>query len=429
MSDLIMLCLCMLAFLPARLLAADRWVATRGTDASNDCAVATTPCASIGHAIDQSASGDTINVASGAYHEGVRVQTTTILTFLGGWNAGFTQRDPRGAPAVINSAPTTLPPFNADGRHRDRTWVVYADSGATIDVTIDGFVLTRGQAVTNLPELPQGANFRAGGGLTVDSYDSSAVTVTVRDTVITNNRSVDAGGGVLLYAASGGSFDATFDRVQITKNKAGLVIGGIYAAIAPFGGTAPSTASLKLVNSVVAQNRGKYYAGGLSVENYGASGSSMTFDLVASTVTRNTAVGPSVLIPGSNEPGGGGLGLIATLPLTVNIIDSIVWGNKATGAGVGQDIFKGAVGGNPGTLTLNLDHNDLGDVVLGPATINDLGGNLKVDPHFARPLPHLSPTSPLVDVGTCNGVPPTDFEGDPRPTGTTCDIGADEVVP
>jgi len=39
------------------------------------------------------------------------------------------------------------------------------------------------------------------------------------------------------------------------------------------------------------------------------------------------------------------------------------------------------------------------------------------------------PPSPAIDAGTCTGAPPTDFDGDLRPTGTTCDIGADEFVP
>jgi hypothetical protein len=41
----------------------------------------------------------------------------------------------------------------------------------------------------------------------------------------------------------------------------------------------------------------------------------------------------------------------------------------------------------------------------------------------------LASTSPLIDAGTCTGAPPTDLEGDPRPSGGGCDIGADEFVP
>jgi hypothetical protein len=58
----------------------------------------------------------------------------------------------------------------------------------------------------------------------------------------------------------------------------------------------------------------------------------------------------------------------------------------------------------------------------------DLGGNLDLDPSFAD-MPHLAAGSPLIDAGSCAGTPPLDFEGDARPSGPTCDIGADEVVP
>jgi hypothetical protein len=404
--------------------ATDRYVATIGSDGTNDCAVATAPCRSITHAIAQTASGDTVNVATGIYREGVRILSSTVLTFLGGWNPQFTQRDPRGAPSVIKSAPTAIPPFSG----KDRTWVVFADDGMTIDVTIDGFVLTGGKATVNLPDLPTaGASYRAGGGLTAYSYEDSALALTVRDSVITRNRSLDAGGGVLLYVWEGSSLDATFSGVQVTKNRAGATSGGIYAIVAQFAG-GPSTASLRLINSAVVQNMAKFYAGGVSVENVGVDGSSMTFDLIASTVARNQAQGPPVVTPGSNQPGGGGLALLARSPLAINVVNAVVWGNKATGAGVGQDIFELGAPAGPSVLTLDVDHSDIGDVVLNTATLNDLGGNLDVDPGFTR-APRLRPTSPLIDVGTCTGVPAADFEGDVRPLGTTCDIGADEVAP
>jgi hypothetical protein len=44
---------------------------------------------------------------------------------------------------------------------------------------------------------------------------------------------------------------------------------------------------------------------------------------------------------------------------------------------------------------------------------------------LARPLAG----SPVIDAGTCAGAPATDIDGDPRPSGAGCDMGADEVVP
>jgi hypothetical protein len=40
----------------------------------------------------------------------------------------------------------------------------------------------------------------------------------------------------------------------------------------------------------------------------------------------------------------------------------------------------------------------------------------------------LRPGSPAVDAGTCTGAPADDLEGDLRPQGAGCDIGADELA-
>ena len=59
----------------------------------------------------------------------------------------------------------------------------------------------------------------------------------------------------------------------------------------------------------------------------------------------------------------------------------------------------------------------------------DRGGNISANPLLVFGDIHLSAGSSCIDAGTCTGAPPTDFEGDPRPSGAGCDIGADEFVP
>jgi len=51
------------------------------------------------------------------------------------------------------------------------------------------------------------------------------------------------------------------------------------------------------------------------------------------------------------------------------------------------------------------------------------------DPRLSRGDSRLTGGSPAIDTGTRLGAPATDFEGDPRPTGAGCDMGADEFVP
>ena len=65
-----------------------------------------------------------------------------------------------------------------------------------------------------------------------------------------------------------------------------------------------------------------------------------------------------------------------------------------------------------------------------PGVYTDVGGNISADPRFVSGRdPHLTVASPAINTGTCTGAPATDFEGDPRPTGAGCDMGADEYVP
>ena len=71
------------------------------------------------------------------------------------------------------------------------------------------------------------------------------------------------------------------------------------------------------------------------------------------------------------------------------------------------------------------DHCDIQD-----GTFTDLGGNISIDPVLVgKNDAHLASGSPCRDAGTCSGVPASDIDGDPRPTGAGCDIGADEIAP
>ena len=63
--------------------AANRYVATTGTDAANDCSNIGSPCLTLQWAINQSTAGDTINVADGTYSVTGLVTVTKSLTFKG----------------------------------------------------------------------------------------------------------------------------------------------------------------------------------------------------------------------------------------------------------------------------------------------------------------------------------------------------------
>ena len=103
------------------------------------------------------------------------------------------------------------------------------------------------------------------------------------------------------------------------------------------------------------------------------------------------------------------------------IRNSILWGNRGAPPR-DLSVFYESVG---------LDHTDVLDQGSSSGgTMTDVGGNISAEPLFVSGSDiHLSAGSPAIDTGTCAGAPTADFEGDPRPSGAGCDIGADEFVP
>jgi len=394
--------------------AADRFVSPSGNDAANDCLTSASPCRTVGHAVTQAASADIVKIAggNGVYRENLRLDASTQLTFQGGYDATFTEPpDPVAHPTVI------------DGRRRERVWTLYAGAGQSMDVTIDGFTLRRGQPRSNLSQLF--CCIGKGGGLAAFAEDGGAIQLTVRRTTVTGSQSDDSAGGILVLGngfggGDGGTVTATLDRVTVTRNRAPYFSG---VGIQSIGGTTASHVTVSIVNSVIAGNHVEYDGGGVGVSAY-YTGSSTDVSIVNTTITGNRSLGR---VPEYVEAvGGGGMSVASNdSPVTVSLTNVILWGNRAA-AGTGRDLHQEAFG--PAVPTVNADHIDLGDTALVSGTVNDLGGNLDVDPDLAGGF-RLLAGSPLIDAGTCGGAPPSDFEGDPRPSGASCDIGADEFVP
>ena len=301
------------------------------------------------------------------------------------------------------------------GRVTDhRVVLVVAEAGETIDVVFDGLAIERGKAQTgdvDVPALP--VNFGVGGGGALWLYAAGGTArVTLRQVALRKNTSRVLGAGVALVLASyDGTADLIVERSLITDNwsdYANIWVASVGDQSQGIGGTA----HVRIENSVVAQNRAERESA-LYVEQIGGSA---TADLVASTVTDNLSH------PEADYPNlGNAIGVFAG---TVNLLDMLVWGNRQKPVTPGADLIVGA------QSTVNLQSSDVGDLVVFTdqgGVLNDLGGNLSVDPQLLGY--QLTSGSPLIDAGTCAGAPTTDVAGDPRPTGASCDIGADEFVP
>src|SRR5262249_18526359 len=169
--------------------------------------------------------------------------------------------------------------------------------------------------------------------------------------------------------------------------------------------------SVTFTNSALTGNRAKD-GGGIFMSVYGAPPNSTGLTLTNVTMVGNRA-----------KQGGGGISVWSG---TTNLTNTVLWrAATAAAADVRMDQFAGDM------PVVYADHSDIGTRATVAGTFNDLGGNISADPtlRVANGWPVLMPFSPAIDAGTCTGAPTTDFEGDPRPTGAGCDMGADEFVP
>lgn len=410
--------------------AADRYVWIRGDDTGNDCLVSSAPCRSIGRAIAQSGSGDVIKVAHGKYRENLRIDFSTTLSFLGGWDPLFVRRDPTTYRTTINSAKVTAVPPKSP--RRDRLWAIHSpQAGVDIIVVLDGFVLSHGIATTQPPTPTDDPtdHWEDGGALDATARGGT-VHVNVRNSTITRNKARNAGGALSGHAFNGGTVALVLENVVITRNKTqtagggGIALAGVNAV-----GQIVNRVTLSATNCVIGGNRAHgavgpapgnevLFGGGAlsasSASTGGAPGSLITIALLNSTLANNRAD----MVGGIALDARGGLSDATTLDLQ----NTIVAGNRDAG-GFGDLLMQSQT-----LLSVNADHSDIGTYSPAGGTFNDLGGNLSVAPALDRTY-HLSAASPLVDAGNCAVAPALDLDGDPRPSGASCDIGADEVVP
>jgi len=453
--------------------AADRFVSTAGSDTANDCLTSASPCRTVGHALAQAASGDSVKLAGGRYVENLTVNTATTLTLSGGWAADFSAQDPAAMRTVLQAA-MELPVLTV------------LANGITMTLAVDGLTIQGGHNFPRAPGMPpcqEGlgggmcaevsaggslsvalsrlilrANLAnsAGGGLMARTLDGTSLTLTVTDSTVTQNAAGSGGGVAIVGEISSGSVNATIDHVVFRRNRAtgvhGPIItpsefvlapagGGLLSSVALVGPGGNPSAGVLVQNSTFEGNRatptrdapGGGSGGGLSALSGGLTVVNSVFTdniapfsggleawhatLVNVTATRNVA---------TKEVGGVLLGPEGA------VLNSILWGNL----GVDLETYSGGICGKCPPPAL-LDHSDV-HVTIGAV---DHGGNIDSDPLFVAPSTtpasgrrghgniHLRSGSPAIDTGTCTGAPTTDFEGDPRPSGAGCDMGADEFVP
>ena len=286
--------------------------------------------------------------------------------------------------------------------------------------------------LTNVSFWMNSADYNGGG---MYNYDSSP---TLTDVSFSYNTAVDHGGGIYNSASSPELFDVGF-----TRNTAGASGGGMYNSV-----------SDPVVERVTfSGNTAVNYGGGMA--NYNTSGNDPA--LINVVFSGNTADGTGggmynensdpaltgVTFSGNdsaNEFGTLGMYNYNSDPVLLN---TIMWGitrslnpkpQIANGTGSDPSIYYSDIQGC----------FDSGVWVSACGTNEE--GNIHATPRFVRnPSPgadgtwgtnddnygdlHLRMVSPVIDVGSNFLCPSVDLDGQPRPNGEFCDMGAYEFWP
>ena len=366
-------------------------VATDGSDATGDGSPLR-PYATLQHAIDAAAAGDTVIAQPGVYKESINYNGKDITVgslFLTTGSEDY----------VLNTV--------IDGGRNGH--VVSFQSGETAAAVLVGLTITNGYAAGEEPRAVRG------GG--IFCWETPGPTLTHLRVV--NNEAVSEGGGLFFAHCA-----PVVRNVYVAYNRAGQSGGGVRY----------SYGSIDMENVAVVANSGAtgdgggmhlYHADGhvrnaLIVDNLsGAKGGGLGFDGCSPTFTNVTIAG--------NRTSGSGGGLDVSYMSAPALVNAIVWGNVPEQIDFDTRWFGQAI---------TIDHSDIqggqaGIVTNGLGPVHWSEGNLDLLPLFAAPSAgnyRLSERSPAIGAGTPSNAPATDIDGAPRPSpaGSQPDMGAYE---
>jgi hypothetical protein len=310
-----------------------------------------------------------------------------------------------------------------DGNSIDRIFMIGSFMPAAIEVEINGVTLTGGRS------SPGGA------------IEQTAGTLVIRESVITGNVAISEGPGFGGGLAVLGQADAStrIEETTFSNNTAPSdgVSGGGGGAIYTAGGTmAIAKSTLGPGNAVPGLGSGG--AGGAIMNEIG------TVALLNSTVSGNSVTG------GSN---GGGGGIVTLGGQTTSLDSTTVFNNQVTNSGgVGGNLFNSsgnmplrqtivAGGSAPSGSNCSGSFVTQGHNLESPSSqcgLNGAGDLTSVaDPLLGPLADNEGPTfthalldgSPAIDTGAADcPQPDTDQRDVVRAQGTTCDIGAYELL-
>jgi hypothetical protein len=393
-----------LAALPATAASGTLYVSATGTNAGgNNCQTQSNPCATISYAVSKAASGDTIQVAAGTYHDIVVIAPPLTGITISGPSGGATV-DGVSTTAQIGSVFTVEDGSNA---------------------TIKNLTITNGE----------GALFTNGGVSTTYGngvFVSQGATATLSNDNISGNEDgrgtnvVDDGGGVY----NGGTLVMNNDTVSGNGAPAGMFDGGgIFTA----SGTSTTLNDDTFSGNVAADAGGAIYNGGTTTLND---------DTLSANLVEFTELGANA--------GGGVYNDLGTVHLHADTLVKNEAGSGSavfTNAGTTTDLAGTIFDGNAGfecSITTGSTWSDSGYNLSDDNTcsLSNSTSLSSTNPNLGPLASNGGPTqtylpaagSPAIDEipnpTTADGFslcPGTDQRGTTRPQGSKCDIGSVEV--
>ncbi|MBN1538448.1 MAG: right-handed parallel beta-helix repeat-containing protein [Anaerolineales bacterium] len=416
---------------------------------SGDCSQGA-PC-DLPTALSQAVDSDHLYFAQGTYTGlgGAVITLTKSIGLYGGWDGSTTTPIVRDS----NAYPTTV-----DGEDARQGIHISGD----ITPTIDGFVITRGRGEEGGGIHITGSPIIKNNVITDnhviddpgDDYDGKGGGIYIsggENTVITQNRIYNNTGGRgagIYHFGYKVTYPITITNNEIVGNVASNSGGGIWSSDSPdiiqsniiSGNTTIDTGGGILLWHSPAQVEANYI-----MYNRGDSGAGISIGYYSTSKLEN-----NVLARNAND----GIHVDTSSPEIINntIVSQILnsgaginlhseWGCEpndcTTGSYINNIIVKYEYGmSSQGIVTPTIDYND----VWGNAIYNyDFYGsvvtgthNISINPRFINTVKnnfHLLGDSPCIDAGDPAGVPPApaiDIDGQPRPSRTIVDIGADE---
>lgn len=411
------------------------YVATTGSDVTGDGS-AGDPYATIQKGVDQAAdSGDTVQVAAGAYYATAGSPTFWVSKNLDLVGAGA------GKTFIGGSLVGCLAAINASG----------ILSGFTLEQGLapNGAGIYLENSAVNVIDCEIVNNVSTGDGAGVFITGS---TVMISECVLAGNEAGTSGGGV---AVEGGSVvqmignDIIMNRgstsgggVFISNSTATLIGNYIVANNSDLwgGGLSLYRANVTMIGEKISLNFTYYHGGGVYARENNALSIDSTRIEQNATYDRggglylwsSPATVTNTVIAGNLSPIGGGMYLRSSTGVTLtnntvadNRFDGMVV-DSAGSAAITNCILWGNGGGG-------------GDLVGATASYSDIGtgatagsGNISIDPQFVGSGDyHLQVGSPCINQGdnAATNLPASDIDRNPRILGGTVDMGADEVNP